>query len=161
MQSVTRAQVEDFLYQEAALLDEWRLLEWASLFTEDGVYQIPNPDNPPSAPPGQVVYFIADDKHRLTERAKRLGKKTAHSEYPHSRTLHNLSNVRLLDTRADTAVAACNFAVYRTRHETTDQFLGRSQYRLCRREGVIRIREKIVWLALDALRPQGGIPFIL
>lgn len=26
--TVTRAEVEDFLYHEAALLDEWRLKEW-------------------------------------------------------------------------------------------------------------------------------------
>jgi p-cumate 2,3-dioxygenase beta subunit len=32
---VTRAEVEDFLYREAALLDEWQLDEWQSLLTED------------------------------------------------------------------------------------------------------------------------------
>ena len=31
--SVTRTELEDFLYQEAALLDEWRLEEWLA-FTE-------------------------------------------------------------------------------------------------------------------------------
>ena len=30
---VTRAQVEDFLYHEAALLDEWKLDEWQALFS--------------------------------------------------------------------------------------------------------------------------------
>ena len=32
---VTRAQVEDFLYHEAALLDEWRLNEWEALLADD------------------------------------------------------------------------------------------------------------------------------
>ena len=31
----SRADYEDFLYREAALLDEWRLEEWLSLFTPD------------------------------------------------------------------------------------------------------------------------------
>ena len=30
--TVTRAELEDFLYLEAALLDEWRLDEWLALF---------------------------------------------------------------------------------------------------------------------------------
>ena len=29
--SVTRVEVEDLLYREAALLDEWRLEEWLTL----------------------------------------------------------------------------------------------------------------------------------
>ena len=33
MALLTRADVEDFLYHEAALLDEWKTLEWAELFT--------------------------------------------------------------------------------------------------------------------------------
>ena len=31
VQEVTRATIEDFLYEEAALLDEWRLQEWFDL----------------------------------------------------------------------------------------------------------------------------------
>ena len=31
----SRAEVEDFLYHEAALLDEWRLDEWLALLTDD------------------------------------------------------------------------------------------------------------------------------
>ncbi|MDT7663767.1 MAG: p-cumate 2,3-dioxygenase subunit beta, partial [Pseudonocardiales bacterium] len=34
---LARIEVEDFLYREAALLDEWRLEEWLDLFTLDCV----------------------------------------------------------------------------------------------------------------------------
>ena len=33
--TLTRSEVEDFLYAEAELLDEWRLPEWLDLFTDD------------------------------------------------------------------------------------------------------------------------------
>ena len=39
--TVTRAEVEDFLYHEADLLDNWRLDDWLALCTEDVGYYIP------------------------------------------------------------------------------------------------------------------------
>ena len=38
---VTRAEVEDFLYHEAALLDEWQ-----ALLTDDACYYVPSNDQP-------------------------------------------------------------------------------------------------------------------
>src|SRR5437879_4832085 len=35
MHPVNRSDVEDFLFNEADLLDQWRLPEWLTLFTED------------------------------------------------------------------------------------------------------------------------------
>src|ERR687894_379022 len=39
--ALTRQDAEDFLYREAALLDEGRLDEWLALFTDDGLYRLP------------------------------------------------------------------------------------------------------------------------
>ena len=46
VQDMTRAAIEDFLYEEAALLDEWRLQEWLDLLTEDATYEVPSTDTP-------------------------------------------------------------------------------------------------------------------
>ena len=35
-----RLEVEDFLYREAALLDEWNLKEWLKLFAPEARYEI-------------------------------------------------------------------------------------------------------------------------
>ena len=40
--SFTVAEIERFLIDEAALLDEWRLEEWLALFAEDGRYLVPS-----------------------------------------------------------------------------------------------------------------------
>src|SRR5260370_12288322 len=88
---LARSEAEDFLFKEAALLDAWRLEEWANLFTEDGEYLIPATDAPDGAP-GTSLYLVYDDRHRLGERAKRLLKKTAHPEQPRSRTPPLTSN---------------------------------------------------------------------
>ncbi|MEE8303440.1 MAG: aromatic-ring-hydroxylating dioxygenase subunit beta, partial [Candidatus Tectomicrobia bacterium] len=50
VQDITRAQIEDFLYHEAALLDEWRLDEWMALLTDDIVYEVPSTDIPDGDP---------------------------------------------------------------------------------------------------------------
>src|SRR6202011_4365383 len=42
----SRQEVEDFLYREAALLDEWRLEEWLEMLTDDAIYQVPSTDTP-------------------------------------------------------------------------------------------------------------------
>ena len=45
-----RAEIEAFLYEEAELLDNWQLMEWAALFTEDAIYQAPALDDPTRDP---------------------------------------------------------------------------------------------------------------
>ncbi len=52
---IARAEVEEFLYREAELLDDWNLDEWIALFTEDARYYVPCNDapqgeNPPCLP---------------------------------------------------------------------------------------------------------------
>ena len=49
----------------------------------------------PYASPDSRCILIADDEHHLTERVKRLGKRTAHAEYPHSMTQRMITNVRI------------------------------------------------------------------
>jgi hypothetical protein len=61
---------QDLLFREAALLDGWRLTEWADLFTEDGEYLVPSTDLP-DAHPSASLYLVYDDRHHLQERAKR------------------------------------------------------------------------------------------
>ena len=79
---VSRAEVEDFLFHEARLLDEWKLDDWVALFTDDGEYLIP-PTDTPDGDPKRDLFLVYDDRHRIGERARRLGKKSAHAEFPH------------------------------------------------------------------------------
>ena len=45
MADVSVGEIERFLVDEAALLDEWRLEEWLALFAEDGRYLVPSLDS--------------------------------------------------------------------------------------------------------------------
>ena len=157
----SRPEVEDFLYQEASLLDEWRLPEWLALFTEDAHYLVPATDLPADASPDQNLFYIADDRYRLEQRVARLMKKSGHSEQPRSKTRHMVNNVRVTAYEADALCVASAFAVYRTKDGVTDLYVGKALHELVPAGGNLRIRKKLCALDLDGLRPQGRISIIL
>lgn len=157
----TRGEVEDFLYEEADLLDQWRLPEWLQLFTEDASYYVPSTDLPADASPDDNLFYIADDRFRLGERVKRLMKRTAHAEFPHSKTRHLVSNVRIRShDAADLGVSAA-FITYRTKDGVTDLYFGTLLYKLVPINNTLRIREKRCLLDTDGLRQQGRVSIIL
>jgi p-cumate 2,3-dioxygenase beta subunit len=158
---VSRIDVEDFLFREAELLDEWRLPEWLALFTDDAHYYVPSTDLAPDATPDNNLFYIADDRFRLGERVARLMKRTAHSEFPRSKVRHLVSNVRLHSTEDDEVGVRANFVTYRTKDGVTDQYVGSYRYRLLPYESSFRILEKRCLLDMDGLRPQGRISIIL
>ena len=67
----SRNEVEDLLYKEAALLDEWRLEEWLELLTEDAIYQVP-PTDVPEGDARNTLFIISDDAVRIRSRVKQL-----------------------------------------------------------------------------------------
>lgn len=161
MTSFTRPEIEDLLYEEAALLDDWKLDAWLALFTEDARYLVPATDLPKDAPPEGNLFYIADDHFRMVERVKRLLKKTAFSEYPRSKTRHLVSNVRILSQSGGECRVSTAFVTYRTKGGHTDTYIGSSDYTIVRKAEGLRISAKRCTLDLEALRPQGRISIIL
>jgi p-cumate 2,3-dioxygenase beta subunit len=158
---ITRDEVEDLLYKEAALLDDWKLEEWLALYTDDAEYQVPSTDLPKGASPEGNLFYIADDAFRLRERVTRLMKKTAFSEQPRSKTRHVVSNVRIEERGAEGARVSAAFITYRSKSGVTDTYVGSSEYTLVRSPQGLRIRRKRCTLDLESLRPQGRISIIL
>ena len=158
--AVTREEIEDFLYAEAALLDQWRLQEWLELLTDDATYQIP-PTDLPDADARNTLFIVADDALRIRSRVKQLLGKTAWAENPKSRTRRMISNVRVLGSEDGNIRVTANFVVYRMRYELVDTYVGRYEYSLTLVEGKLRIRERKAILDLEALRPHGKVSFIL
>ena len=155
-----RQEVEDLLYKEAALLDDWRLEEWLELLTDDAVYEVP-PTDVPEGDARNTLFIIADDAVRIRSRVKQLLGKSAWAESPHSRTRRMISNVRVLGADGDRILATANFAVHRMRYESVDTYIGRYDYKLVRVGKDLRIKERRAVLDNEALRPHGKISFIL
>lgn len=64
-------EVEQLLYQEARLLDDWNLDEWLTLYTEDARYVVPTTDLPEGNPESDLV-FIDDDYNRMAAAVEQL-----------------------------------------------------------------------------------------
>jgi p-cumate 2,3-dioxygenase beta subunit len=154
--------IERFLYDEAALLDEWRLLDWLELLTDDCRYLVPAPDAREADDPTKELFVIADDYHQIVGRVTRLESEAAFVERPRSRTRHLVTNVRVDRQGDDSFEVASNFVVYRSRRGVVDMFVGRYRHRLVRDGGGrLRIAERFAVLDGETLRPQGKISFIL
>ena len=159
-QTITlRAQVEDFLYEEAALLDEWRLDEWADLFTEDARYVVPTTDLP-EGDPAQDLVLIDDDIVRIRARVKRLNSRHAHREYPTSRTRRFISNVRVTQTGDGDLAVNANALVYRFRSGEVAPYVGRYEYILKHVDGRFKIRHRRAVLDHESLADHGAVSII-
>lgn len=157
--STLRETVEDFLYQEAALLDAWRLDEWLGLFTADGRYLVPTTDLP-DGDPQQHMVFIDDDMVRLRARVERLKSRHGHREYPSSRTRHFISNLRV-HVEDHEIVVTSSFLVYRFRMGESSPYVGWYEHRLREVEAVLKIRHKKAVLDMETLREHGAVSIIL
>jgi len=160
---MTRLAVEDFLHAEAALLDAWDIDGWLTLFLPNSQYEVlpttvePNPDLSSAS----TLFLIGDDYERLTQRVIRMNKKSAHVEYPRSKTRHIYSNIRVLREDAETVIATANFITFRTKNKVTTHYPGSFEVILERTESGFMIRRKRISLDLEALIPQGKVSIFL
>ncbi|MGW3167862.1 aromatic-ring-hydroxylating dioxygenase subunit beta [Streptomyces sp. NPDC001142] len=152
--------VEEFLYAEADLLDEWRLHEWLALFSETGRYLIPATDKP-DGDPTKDLFLVQDDRFLLEQRVNSLQTRAAHAEYPHSRTRHLVTNIKAAERENGHIDVRANFAVFRARNGAVDTYFGRYLHVLERGDVGFRFVARKSVLDLHALRPHGKVGIIL
>jgi p-cumate 2,3-dioxygenase subunit beta len=158
--SFSRGEIEKFLIDEAALLDEWQLEQWLALMAPDVRYLVP-PLDAPDADHHDTLFLIADDRRTLASRVRQLLSGTTWAENPRSRTRRLITNVRLLAVNGDEARVTANFAVWRFQHEQSDVYVGQYRNILVRGPAGLLFRERRAVLDLETLRPHGKLSFIL
>ena len=154
-----RESVEEFLYREAALLDDWSLDAWVDLFAEDARYVVPTTDLPEGDPSRDLV-FIDDDITRLRARALRLTGRNAHRENPRSRTRRFVSNVRIAETGDGELSVSANVLVYRFRSGEAAPYVGVVDYILRREREDFKIAHRRAVLDLESLAWHGAVSII-
>jgi 3-phenylpropionate/cinnamic acid dioxygenase small subunit len=152
-------EIEQFLYEEAEILDDRRMHEWLDLFADDVRYVMPTrynrlrreQDREFSAP-GEIAFFD-DDKATLVARVKRLDTGMAWAEDPPSRTRHLVTNVRIQPLEKDGEYSVrSSFVLYRTRLRTDENlFVGRRTDVLRRTSGGWRIAKREILLDQNVL----------
>lgn len=159
--TVTRAEVEDFLYHEAALLDEWRLKEWEEILADDATYYIP-PNDDLEGGYKNTLYIISDDRERIRQRVIRVLDPNCHAEFPRSRLCRLITNVRITGVEGDLVHAASNFSCYRyRRYQREFVYVGTYHHTLRKTPSGFKIKERRVLLAAHELGQLGSVSFIL
>jgi 3-phenylpropionate/cinnamic acid dioxygenase small subunit len=125
-------EISQFLYDEAALLDERKFEDWFSILADDLHYFMPVRFNRMRREidhefsyANEVAHFD-DDKANIWKRIRRLRTPQAWAEDPPSRTRHLVTNIRCfhIDGSSEILVKSC-FHVYRSRLEhQVDNFVG-------------------------------------
>jgi 3-phenylpropionate/cinnamic acid dioxygenase small subunit len=126
-------ELEQFLYEEADLLDAWKLEEWLGLMADDLQYWAPTRQNrlyreqaKEIVGPAGAAYFD-EDLEFLTQRVQRLRTGLAWAEDPLSRVRHLICNVRVqIGDQLDEYKVESSFYVFRTHYEREmDCFVGK------------------------------------
>ncbi|WP_423603547.1 aromatic-ring-hydroxylating dioxygenase subunit beta [Sphingomonas sp. MS122] len=154
--TLTRAEAEDLLYREAALLDEGGWDEWLALYTEDAVFWMPawrDEEAPASDPDTELSLIYYDGRSGLEDRVFRARSGQSVASRPRPRCMHAIGNVRLIDCAGGIAEIASSFTVflYDLRAGRTHHFFGRYRHTLRHEAGAWRISRKHILLLNDTI----------
>ncbi|HZT07707.1 MAG TPA: aromatic-ring-hydroxylating dioxygenase subunit beta [Chloroflexota bacterium] len=139
-----RLEIERFLYEEAALLDNRQFDEWLTLFAEDGSYHVPNDDD--EVRPGDAGALIYDDYRAIAARVRRFQHPAALTQIPPPKTRHFITNVVVNPGPDDEVTVTSYQIVYASRRGQDKQYPGSMEHVLRRDGDRWRIRRKKVCL---------------
>lgn len=159
-----KQEVEEFLYQEAELLDERRYEEWLELLADDVRYWMPMRRNVKFGElereftrEGQDINWFDEGKDTLRRRVQQILTGIHWAEEPLSRICHMVSNIQLRQVTPSVLNPAevtvkCRFLIYRNRVQTeTDLLVGKREDVLRRMDGQWKIRQRKIVLDQNVL----------
>jgi 3-phenylpropionate/cinnamic acid dioxygenase small subunit len=148
-------EASELLHREALYLDERRWDEWLALYSEDAEFWVPswkNEDEATNDPESEISLIYISARVSLEERVARVKSGRSAASTPLPRTAHALSNIMVepngqgLKARAVSATH-----IFDVRRREPHLLFGRSEYRLVRDGGALKIRMKKVVLLNDYL----------
>ena len=139
-------EIEEFLYNEAELLDERRYSDWIELIADDVHYHMPIRRNVKfgewdreNSRAGSEVSWFDEDKRTLIGRVRQLETGIHWCEEPVSRVRPIASNVHMVKAEGDEVHVRCRFVIYKNRVQDYENlFIGK-------REDVLRRDRTTNW----------------
>jgi 3-phenylpropionate/cinnamic acid dioxygenase small subunit len=152
---VEAGEIEQFLYREAWLLDHGRLDEWLGLFTDDATYWIPlRADQSDPLTTSSIVY---DDRRLLEVRVRQFQHPRAHARMPAPRTVHQISNVQVIQAAGDALQVGSTLVLLEYRHERQRVWGALVEHRLRRTSAGLRIAFKRIDLVNSEAELDGVV----
>ena len=134
--------IEQFLYHEARLLDTQQLEAWLDLFTDDAVYWVPLERDQKDA--AETSSIIHDDRTLLGLRVQQARHPRAHARLPLARTVHQVSNIVVMEESGEMLRVASTLGLIEWRQEKQRVWGALVEHRLRRANGGFRIARKRV-----------------
>lgn len=151
-----RAQVEEFLYQEALYLDRGDWDAWLALYDPDAVFWVPawiDETTPTSDPESELSLIYYQGRRNLEDRVWRARSGLSLASTPLPRVVHAVTNVMIEHADAVQAKVSSSFTVHRydPRAERDHVFFGRYSHMLKVMDGELRIAKKKILLLNDVI----------
>jgi len=158
VEGVSLSDIQAFIVLEARLADEHRYDEWEGLWADDGHYWVPAGTG--ARDPDHAMAFINDNRSRIATRVRQLNTGKRWAQAPPSNVRRVLGNVEILAVDDPVAEAAANFVLVESKPQGSHLWAGRTEYRLRRVDGILRLVEKKVTL-VDADRDIPTLAFLI
>ena len=147
-QRATLEDVTQFIYREARLQDEHQYDDWEALWTDDGVYWVPA--NGDDGDPERVMSIVYDNRSRIGLRIRQYHTGKRFSQTPKSRLRRLVSNIEVLADDGRELKVACNMMIFESQTRGDVLWAARTEYKLRRVEGDLRMALKKVSLVNNA-----------
>jgi len=135
-------QVEQFVYREARLQDEYRYEDWEALWTDDAIYWVPA--NGDEIDPEQQMSIIYDNRSRIGVRVRQLLSGRRHTQEPRSRLRHMVTNVEITGREGSEISVGCNVMVFESNLRGETIWAARTNYVLRLNGAGLRMARKTV-----------------
>ena len=160
-----KADIEDFYYHEADLLDDRRFRDWLDILADDISYFMPIRRNVKfgqhasreNTKLGEGISWFDEDKWTLTKRVEQILTGVHYAEEPLSRISHMVSNVQIRGVRPDLESPSeidvtSRFLVYQNRVEYESYtFVGRRNDTLRATENGWKVAKREILLEQNIL----------
>ncbi|HUA51494.1 MAG TPA: aromatic-ring-hydroxylating dioxygenase subunit beta [Candidatus Sulfotelmatobacter sp.] len=146
----------ELLFREAALIDRQDWDAWLALYVPDCVFWVPTWTGDHTLardPETELSHIYYATRSGLEDRVWRIRSGLSIASLPMPRTMHALTNVRLVEASDAVLDLEANFSVdvVNLRNRATHRLFGRYAHRLAMREGAWRIARKVVTVLNDDL----------
>jgi 3-phenylpropionate/cinnamic acid dioxygenase small subunit len=146
----------ELLFREAALIDRRDWDGWLALYLPDCVFWVPSwtgDDTMCRDPQRELSHIYYATRSGLEDRVWRIRSGLSIASIPMPRTMHAITNIRLVDATATTLSLEANWAVdvFSIKHQSSHRLFGRYEHRLTLVDGAWRIARKTAILLNDYL----------
>lgn len=149
-----QVEVEQFIYREAAMVDQSRWHEWLEMYTEEMIYWAPswvNENEMTTDPETEVSIIYMNNRKELEHRIWRFTSGESPASYPLPRTNHLVTNVAITDVTGDQVTASSNWLSQSYRDKEQFFYGGFYEHTLVRQDGEFKISKKKVVLLNDVV----------